>query len=97
MQPHSMFPSVRCGLEMAILNALAAKTGCSLFDLLHPRKDTSEVSSNRCASIKVCGLIDSDGTPAQMAHVAHMLVEEGFSAIKLKVRLSLQVAHIPLV
>lgn len=74
---------------MAILNALAAEKGCNLFDLLHPRKDTSEISSNGCASIKVCGLIDSDGTPAQMARVAHLLVEEGFSAIKLKVRLSL--------
>uniref|UniRef100_A0A7N0VBE5 Mandelate racemase/muconate lactonizing enzyme C-terminal domain-containing protein n=2 Tax=Kalanchoe fedtschenkoi TaxID=63787 RepID=A0A7N0VBE5_KALFE len=85
LPPHSIFPSVRCGLEMAILNALAARRGSSLFKLLYPHSETSEGPSEASPSIRVCGLIDSNGTPAQMAHVAGLLVEDGFSAIKLKV------------
>ncbi|KAL9680073.1 hypothetical protein QQ045_017948 [Rhodiola kirilowii] len=85
LPPHSIFPSVRCGLEMAILNALAAKSDSSLFELLYPRKETRKDSYEGSLSIKVCGLIDSVGSPTRIAHAAHLLVEEGFSAIKLKV------------
>ncbi|CAM8957088.1 unnamed protein product [Rhodiola kirilowii] len=85
LPPHSIFPSVRCGLEMAILNALAAKRDSSLFELLYPHTETRKDSYEGSLSIKVCGLIDSVDSPTRMAHAAHLLVEEGFSAIKLKV------------
>ncbi|MED6110114.1 hypothetical protein PIB30_040017 [Stylosanthes scabra] len=81
--PSSIFPSVRCGLEMAILNAIAAAKGSNLLTLLHPlisEKDRCETSS-----VQVCALLDSNGSPTDVANVAATLVEEGFSAIKLKV------------
>ncbi|KAI8539299.1 hypothetical protein RHMOL_Rhmol09G0170900 [Rhododendron molle] len=82
--PGSIFPSVRCGLEMAILNALAAKEGSSLLNILHPETATEELSQ-RSFTVQICALIDSDGTPKDVADIAATLVGEGFSAIKLKV------------
>ncbi|KAF7132517.1 hypothetical protein RHSIM_Rhsim09G0118400 [Rhododendron simsii] len=80
----SIFPSVRCGLEMAILNALAAMEGSSLLNILHPETATEELSQ-RSFTVQICALIDSDGTPKDVADIAATLVGEGFSAIKLKV------------
>ncbi|XP_058184561.1 protein PHYLLO, chloroplastic isoform X7 [Rhododendron vialii] len=82
--PGSIFPSVRCGLEMAILNALAATEGSSLLNILHPETATEELSQ-RSFTVQICALIDSDGTPKDVADIAATLVGEGFSAIKLKV------------
>ncbi|KAG5532630.1 hypothetical protein RHGRI_027056 [Rhododendron griersonianum] len=82
--PGSIFPSVRCGLEMAILNALAATGGSSLLNILHPETATEELSQ-RSFTVQICALIDSDGTPKDVADIAATLVGEGFSAIKLKV------------
>ncbi|PON74619.1 Menaquinone biosynthesis protein MenD [Parasponia andersonii] len=81
--PSSLFPSVRCGLEMAILNALAARQGYDLLSLLHVQKD--EVIAKESSKVQICGLVDSNGTPTEVADIVAKLVEEGFAAIKLKV------------
>lgn len=70
---------------MAILNALAATEGSSLLNILHPETATEELSQ-RSFTVQICALIDSDGTPKDVADIAATLVGEGFSAIKLKVR-----------
>ncbi|KDP31426.1 hypothetical protein JCGZ_11802 [Jatropha curcas] len=80
---YSIFPSVRCGLEMAILNAIAERQGSSLLNMIQPQRE--EEKTNEKSRVKICGLIDSNGTPAEVAHIAYSLVEEGFSALKLKV------------
>ncbi|XP_024988553.1 protein PHYLLO, chloroplastic [Cynara cardunculus var. scolymus] len=82
--PGSLLPSVRCGLEMAILNAIAAAEGSTMLNMLHPLAAKEEYAG-RSSHIKICALIDSDGTPAEVAYLADTLVEEGFTAIKLKV------------
>lgn len=97
-QPSSIFPSVRCGLEMAILNALAARCGCSLSDVLSGYKSTSlgslksvrselidDVIVKKSARVHISALVDCKGTPKNVAHVVSQLVEEGFTTIKLKV------------
>ncbi|XP_028794653.1 protein PHYLLO, chloroplastic-like [Neltuma alba] len=38
----SIFPSVRCGLEMAILNAIANARGSSLLDILHSQTNEKD-------------------------------------------------------
>ncbi|XWS69567.1 hypothetical protein CRYUN_Cryun04dG0190100 [Craigia yunnanensis] len=81
----SLFPSVRCGLEMAILNAIAVSQGSSLLNILHPLGEKEEENSERLSSVRICALIDSSGTPEEVARIAIDLVEEGFTAIKIKV------------
>ncbi|CAH2066254.1 unnamed protein product [Thlaspi arvense] len=79
----SILPSVRCGLEMALLNAMAVRHDSSLLGILHCQKE--ENGSAQPHSVQICALLDSEGTPSEVAYVARKLVEEGFSAIKLKV------------
>lgn len=79
----SIFPSVRCGLEMAILNAIAVSQGSSFISMLQPGMINEEIYEK--SSVKICALIDSNGTPTEVAYIASSLVEEGFTAIKLKV------------
>ncbi|KAK9114479.1 hypothetical protein Syun_021276 [Stephania yunnanensis] len=91
--PRSIFPSVRCGIEMAILNAVAARQGSSLSNLLVHHPCSTHISQfleaeERCrssSSIHICALLDSDGSPKEVADLAVKLVKEGFTAIKLKV------------
>ncbi|XP_031097286.1 protein PHYLLO, chloroplastic isoform X2 [Ipomoea triloba] len=80
--PSSIFPSVRCGLEMAVLNAIAASEGSSLLNILHPQ--TVELSG-RPLDVKICALLDCIGSPKEIACMAADLVKEGFTALKLKV------------
>ena len=84
IQPCSIFPSVRCGLEMSILNAIAARQSSSLLNILRPQIDEGD-KSGRSSKVKISALIDSNGTPLEVAYAAATLVEEGFTAIKLKV------------
>ncbi|XP_052198857.1 protein PHYLLO, chloroplastic isoform X2 [Diospyros lotus] len=82
--PGSIFPSVRCGLEMAILNAIAAKEDSSFLNIL--RHETArEESSERSSSVQISALVDSIGTPTDVAEIAATLVGEGFDTLKLKV------------
>ncbi|PIA57589.1 hypothetical protein AQUCO_00600361v1 [Aquilegia coerulea] len=90
--PHSIFPSVRCGLEMAILNALSARQGCSLANLLYSECSPSNTQSNqgktilkKSSSLQICALVDSKGNPKEVAEIADKLVKEGFTTIKIKV------------
>ncbi|KAL7603912.1 hypothetical protein Lser_V15G15247 [Lactuca serriola] len=84
--PDSILPSVRCGLEMAILNAIASVQGCSssMLNILHPSAPKQE-SPQKSSNITICALLDSNGTPSEVAYLASKLVEEGFTTIKLKV------------
>ena len=84
MQPSSIFPSVRCGLEMAILNAIAAAKGSNLLNILYPPKSEKD-KCGRSSEVQICALINPNGSPTEVANVAATLVEDGFSAIKLKV------------
>ncbi|CAL8994804.1 unnamed protein product [Prunus brigantina] len=86
--PCTLLPSVRCGLEMAILNALATRQGSNLLGILHPRKAKGGISENS-STVQICALVDSKGTPTQVADVVAALVEEGFTAVKLKALISL--------
>lgn len=85
IQVCSLFPSVRCGLEMAILNAIAMSHGSSLLNILYPLRERNEEKSENLASVRICALIDSSDTPEEVARMAVDLVEEGFTAIKIKV------------
>ncbi|KAL2484725.1 Protein PHYLLO [Abeliophyllum distichum] len=80
--PGSISPSVRCGLEMALLSAIATREGCNLLDILCPRR---EGLSTGPSDVQICALLDSYGSPMDTAFVASALVEEGFTAIKIKV------------
>ncbi|CAM6124850.1 unnamed protein product [Calypogeia fissa] len=92
IQESTLFPSVRTGIEMAVLGALAASQGCSLSELLsgitkssYPGESLVEsLSSNAHGSVRVCGLLDSDGSPEDTADAAVELVNEGFCTLKLK-------------
>ncbi|KAL5725660.1 hypothetical protein ACHQM5_008779 [Ranunculus cassubicifolius] len=87
--PQTIFPSVRCGMEMAVLNALAARQSCSLSNLLHRGCCTLETQSSeafkRSSKVQICALLDSSMVPEEVAIIAGELVKEGFSAIKIKV------------
>ncbi|KAL5987497.1 hypothetical protein ACLOJK_035245 [Asimina triloba] len=90
--PSSIFPSVRCGLEMAILNALATRLGLSLSGVILGNGTSSTVAqsigdeiSKRSSGVQICALVDSSGTPKEIALVVAQLVDEGFTTIKLKV------------
>ncbi|KAL3510951.1 hypothetical protein ACH5RR_030352 [Cinchona calisaya] len=80
--PRSILPSVRCGLEMAILNAIAAKESSCMLNILFPK--IIELPKE-LLDVQVCGLIDSVGSPMDMAYIATSMVKEGFAAIKMKV------------
>ncbi|KAL2234920.1 UNVERIFIED_CONTAM: Protein PHYLLO, chloroplastic [Sesamum indicum] len=77
--PGSIFPSVRCGLEMAVFSAIASRHGSSLLDILHPGREESSTSD-----VQICALIDSYGSPADTAFIASTLIAEGFNALKIK-------------
>lgn len=69
---------------MAILNAIAGKQDSNFSSVLscHTNRD---VVSEKSQGVKICALLDPHGTPEEVAQVASMLVQEGFTAIKLKV------------
>ncbi|MCO5559536.1 hypothetical protein L7F22_013137 [Adiantum nelumboides] len=93
VMPETLFPSVRCGLEMAVLGALASANHCSFTDLLsghnapHYRKQHRAQGSSQGdqRTTRICGLLDSCGTPAEMASSALQLVQQGFCTLKIKV------------
>lgn len=80
---------------MAILNLLASQRKCRLSEILtgsNPLlKDQSlvEYNQNSSAGIRICALLDSDGTPMEVALAVTKLVDEGFTTVKLKVVLLL--------
>ncbi|OEL19228.1 Protein PHYLLO, chloroplastic [Dichanthelium oligosanthes] len=81
--PSSIFPSVKCGLEMAILNLLASQRKCGLSKVL-AGSDPLARDQNSSTSIKICALVDCSGTPMEVALAVAKLVAEGFTTVKLK-------------
>lgn len=84
---------MRCGLEMAILNALAARHSSSLSDLIAGSissfQDTKalydDIIVRTSVGIPICALVDCNGSPKEVAHVVSQIVDEGFTTIKVKV------------
>ncbi|WOK95438.1 protein PHYLLO, chloroplastic isoform X2 [Canna indica] len=89
--PSSLFPSVRCGMEMAIVNALAARQRSSFLDVISGRRNSSRETCmvsdgvDDLKHIEICALVDHSGSPKEVAGVVFQLVKEGFTTIKLKV------------
>uniref|UniRef100_A0A0A9CFW5 Mandelate racemase/muconate lactonizing enzyme C-terminal domain-containing protein n=1 Tax=Arundo donax TaxID=35708 RepID=A0A0A9CFW5_ARUDO len=89
--PSSIFPSIKCGLEMAILNLLASQRKCRLSEILAGSDsfvregNLAEYNKNSSASIQICALVDCNGTPMEVALAVTKLVAEGFTTVKLKV------------
>lgn len=68
---------------MAMLNALAKRQSSNLTTLLYPRNGKAALPVTN--GVKICALLDPNGSPRQVAHIAVRLVHDGFAAIKLKV------------
>ena len=68
---------------MAVLNAVAAKEGSSMLNILYPK--TVDLPK-KFLNVHICALIDSVGSPLDTAYIATSLVKEGFIAVKMKVR-----------
>ena len=71
---------------MATLNAIAARQKCSLLDVLWPQPHQDNVIHQQPQSIDICALVDSEGSPLEVANTVAALVKEGFRAVKVKVR-----------
>lgn len=92
VQAAGLLPSVRCGLEAALLSALAAAAGgAPLAALLSPAEPAVHESaavlntSDAAGSIQVCGLVDSFPSAEATAAAAVQLVRQGHTNLKLKV------------
>jgi isochorismate synthase/2-succinyl-5-enolpyruvyl-6-hydroxy-3-cyclohexene-1-carboxylate synthase/2-succinyl-6-hydroxy-2,4-cyclohexadiene-1-carboxylate synthase/O-succinylbenzoate synthase len=89
VQPNTLHPSVRCGVEMAVLAALAESLSLSLSNLLMGRSlqksKNKETTERAKGGVKICALIESDGTPEEVADIAAAYVKQGFCTLKLKV------------
>ncbi|KAL6899311.1 hypothetical protein ACP4OV_005969 [Aristida adscensionis] len=89
--PSSIFPSVKCGLEMAILNLLVSQRKYGLpeifagSDRIVRDGNVMEYNQNSSANIQICALVDCNGTPMDVALAVAKLVAEGFTTVKLKV------------
>jgi L-alanine-DL-glutamate epimerase-like enolase superfamily enzyme len=80
---------------MAVLSALAATSDCNIADLLlatdktrnvQSSEEETENSSGKVSSrVQICALLDSEGSPEEVACAAEKLVEKGFHTMKLKV------------
>eukprot|EP00898_Chlorokybus_atmophyticus_P002770 jgi/Chlat1/3494/Chrsp23S03682 len=79
LQVHVLAPSVRFGLETAVLTALADACGVSLYALLRP------TSAMAVDGVRTCGLVDSSDVIAKTVDEAVRLKARGFCTLKLKV------------
>lgn len=101
VDPAALHPSVRCGLEAALLTALAHSRGQSLAQALG--NDSSPASAAQSspsvsqpsagggtrdggAAVAVNGLLGGEGGPEVVAAQAVQLAQRGFTTIKIKVR-----------
>jgi isochorismate synthase/2-succinyl-5-enolpyruvyl-6-hydroxy-3-cyclohexene-1-carboxylate synthase/2-succinyl-6-hydroxy-2,4-cyclohexadiene-1-carboxylate synthase/O-succinylbenzoate synthase len=78
----ALLPSVRAGLEFALLSALAEVSGVSLARLLATAAGAPADAA--LAPPSVCALLDSVGPPEEAAAEAAALVAAGARAVKLK-------------
>ena len=80
LAPASLLPSVRCGLEAALLSALAQHQGTCLAQLL------AGPSAILAPAAGVNGLLDCQGTPEEAAaEAAALLRRQPYAALKVKV------------
>lgn len=83
--PESLLPSVQCGLEAALLLALAQHRGVSLAHLL-AGCPAEAGGAQQQQHVAVNGLLDCQGSPAEAAQEAvALLARHPFSALKVKV------------
>ena len=91
MDPGNLHPSVRFGLEGALLTALAEQRGESLVGILgapHENRMTAQQghgSQRGTREVLVNGLLDCAGGPQEAAAEAVRLVRWGHKALKIKV------------
>lgn len=88
VDPCALYPSVRCGLEAALLTTLAHSRGQSLAEVLGRECAGQALPpvSQPGAAIAVNGLLGGEGSPAEVAAQAVILAQRGFTTIKIKVR-----------
>ena len=90
VDPRGLHPSVRFGLEGALLSALAEHRGGSLAAVLGPPcldvgKHSQGHDFHGDAAVHVNGLLDCSDGPREVAADAARLVHTGFKALKIKV------------
>lgn len=89
VDPANLYPSVRCGLEGALLTALAQAQSLPLSHLLLPsaaeqRQPQVTGSSQQGTPILVNALLDCHGSIECCVAEACKLVQQGYTAVKLK-------------
>ncbi len=89
LDPENLYPSVRCGLEGALLTALAQAHCIPLAKLLHrqdaPLPAISADTAHPPEAVLVNGLLDCCGTVEACTEEALDMVAQGYSALKIKV------------
>ena len=92
LDPANLYPSVRCGLEGALLTALAQAHHLPLASLLGRQAAKSEPSADTAdmdSAVLVNCLLDCTGDAEACQQEAAGLVAQGFTALKAKVQSSL--------
>ena len=89
VDPANLYPSVRCGLEGALLTALAQAHSLPLSHLLLPSQDAQAQlhitgPPQQDKPVLVNALLDCEGSIECCVAEACLLVEQGYTALKLK-------------
>jgi isochorismate synthase/2-succinyl-5-enolpyruvyl-6-hydroxy-3-cyclohexene-1-carboxylate synthase/2-succinyl-6-hydroxy-2,4-cyclohexadiene-1-carboxylate synthase/O-succinylbenzoate synthase len=88
LDPAVLYPSVRCAVEGALLQALAATKRCSLQELLQQQQQQqleSGSSSSSSSVVHVNGLLPGSGSVDELVSAGQALAAQGYRAIKVKV------------
>ena len=96
LDPANLYPSVRCGLEGALLTALAKAQKLTLAKLLSssaPATTPQNEATDTGRAVLVNGLLDCDGDIEACRQEAADLVAQGYTALKLKVLISKSGCH----
>ena len=93
LDPANLYPSVRCGLEGAILTALAKAHKLTLVELLSSQAPTSASPDENGKTVLVNGLLECAGDIAACRQEAADLVAQGYTALKIKVHISKLMNH----
>ena len=88
IHPGNVYPSVRCGLEGALLSALAQAHGVPFSSLLQGgQAGAPKAAAKSCLqaeAVLVNGLLECQGSIEACIAEAHNLVAQGYTALKLK-------------
>jgi L-alanine-DL-glutamate epimerase-like enolase superfamily enzyme len=84
VNPAALYPSVRCAVETALLQALAAAQGCSMAELLLPLQQQQQADAGSRV-VSVNALLPGTGTAEDLVAAGLQLAAEGASVIKVKV------------